>query len=214
MVLVPALPEPAAPGSNLVVRLEQLSGRPHATLARFRISTSSDPLAAEIARTPPEILSLVRTPAYARNASGRERLERYHLSRSPLLQGERERLASLKSRLDEVRPFTTVPVLRELAGEQRRKTRIQRRGNFLDLGDEVTEGLPAGLAPAESSVTGGRLALARWLVSRSNPLTARVTVNRYWESLFGIGIVRTSEEFGAQGELPSHPELLDWLAVE
>ena len=105
------------------------------------------------------------------------------------------------------------PVLRELPAERRRKTHLQRRGNFLDTGKEVSPGLPAVFhPPPEGEVD--RLALAGWLVDPDNPLTARVVANRYWEAVFGVGLVRTSEEFGTQGELPSHPELLDWLASE
>jgi hypothetical protein len=103
--------------------------------------------------------------------------------------------------------------MRELAADKRRATKLQRRGNFLDLGQEVTEGTPACF-PALPAGPTNRLTLARWLVSQENPLTARVLANRFWEQLFGIGIVATSEEFGSQGELPSHPELLDWLATE
>ena len=98
---------------------------------------------------------------------------------------------------------------------ERRKTRIQFRGNFLDLGDEVTEGVPAALPAAAR--TPQRRTGWRWRggwSSPENPLTARVMANRYWEQIFGIGLVRTSEEFGIQGELPIHPELLDWLATE
>jgi hypothetical protein len=92
-------------------------------------------------------------------------------------------------------------------------TRIQYRGNFEDLGAEVDAGVPAVFPPLDGERK-TRLELARWLVSDRNPLTARVIVNRYWEQLFGIGLVATSEEFGSQGELPTHPELLDWLASE
>ena len=126
---------------------------------------------------------------------------------------EREALAGLKKQLAAIKPETSVPVMKELTGAQRRKTRLQYRGNFMDLGDEVREGVPAAFPPLEKKESLSRLDFAEWLVSKQNPLTARVIANRFWEQIFGTGIVRTSEEFGIQGELPSHPELLDWLAV-
>jgi hypothetical protein len=114
----------------------------------------------------------------------------------------------------EGKPATSVPIMRELPEDRRRRTFVQLRGSFLDRGDEVTEGLPSAFhAPPEGEPL-HRLTLARWLVDEENPLTARVVSNRYWESLFGQGIVATSEEFGTQGDLPTHPELLDWLATE
>ena len=120
----------------------------------------------------------------------------------------------LKKQLAEMKPATTLPILRELPESQRRKTFVQFRGNYLSLGPEVTPGVPAAFPPLPPDAPANRLGLARWLVDENNPLTARVVANRYWEQLFGIGIVRTSEEFGSQGELPTHPELLDWLATE
>jgi hypothetical protein len=110
-------------------------------------------------------------------------------------------------------PRTTVPILRELAGKSR-ETHLQYRGNYLDKGPLIEPGVPAAFHPVASSGPIDRLKLARWLVDQDNPLTARVVANRYWEALFGRGIVATSEDFGSQGEAPTHPELLDWLAVE
>jgi len=106
------------------------------------------------------------------------------------------------------------PVMRELPEGKRRVTRVQRRGSYLDTGDEVAAGVPAVFHALPEGVPPDRLALARWLVDEDNPLTARVAVNRYWQHIFGAGLVRTSEDFGTQGALPSHPELLDYLAVE
>jgi hypothetical protein len=132
---------------------------------------------------------------------------------APAARRERHRLTVLQRDLARTAPVT-VPVMRELPAEERRSTRVQLRGNWQDLGDEVAGGVPAVFHPLPDGKPPDRLALAHWLVSRDNPLTARVIANRLWESVFGTGLVATSEEFGSQGELPSHPELLDWLAAE
>jgi hypothetical protein len=127
----------------------------------------------------------------------------------------RDLVKGLRKKLDDEKP-ASVPVLEELAGDKRRVTKLQHRGNWQDLGPVVAEGVPAVFPPLEVGEGGrlDRLMLAKWLVDAKNPLTARVVANRLWERLFGIGIVATSEEFGSQGELPSHLELLDWLACE
>jgi hypothetical protein len=96
--------------------------------------------------------------------------------------------------------------------EKPRDTFVLAKGDYRNRKEKVTPGLPASLTP--SPEVPGRLGLARWLVDPANPLTARVTVNRYWAMYFGTGLVRTVEDFGSQGEAPSHPELLDWLATE
>ena len=95
-----------------------------------------------------------------------------------------------------------------------RETYISIRGEFQNHGERVTPGIPGALHPAPKETKMDRLGLAKWLVDPANPLVARVAVNRLWQEIFGIGIVESSEEFGMQGEPPSHPELLDWLATE
>lgn len=128
--------------------------------------------------------------------------------------GIRVQLETLNAELAKLQPDTVVPIMRELPVGKRRVTKLQFRGNFMDLGDVVSEGVPAAFHALPKDAPLNRLAFAKWLVSGDNPLTARVMANRFWEAIFGTGIVRTSEEFGTQGELPSHPELLDWLAVD
>ena len=207
-------PVAAGAGSNLVLTIEQLSKYDYATIARLRVTKSSDTRALEFSRVPPATLAILRKEASNRTDAERQQVRDFYLTIAPGLQNERQELAGVRKKLADEKSYTTVPVLRELTGDQRRITHVQRRGNFLDIGKEVTNGLPASLyAPSESSLV-DRRTLARWLVDTNNPLTARVVVNRLWESIFGVGLVRTSEEFGAQGDLPSHPELLDWLAVE
>ena len=96
--------------------------------------------------------------------------------------------------------------------EQPRQTFMLNRGVYTQHEDEVTSDIPAIFPSLPTDAAKNRLALARWLVDQSHPLTARVTVNRFWQMFFGTGLVKTTENFGAQGERPSHPELLDWLA--
>ena len=108
--------------------------------------------------------------------------------------------------------FPTVMVMEEL--DPRKDTFQLIRGAYDSPGEKVTPGVPAILPPLPSSQKKDRLAFARWLVDPGNPLPARVTVNRYWQMYFGTGLVKTAENFGSQGEWPTHPELLDWLATE
>jgi hypothetical protein len=214
LTLIPASPLEAPPGSVLELTIEQLSKHENHTLGRFRVAASGDAGVSEYARTPPAILGILKSPAAERSEAARGEVLRHYLSIAPELEADRQRLGSLERRQSAMKPATTVPVMRELPPSQRRSTRVQIRGNFLDLGAEVSEGVPAVFHPLPAEAPRDRLALARWLVDPSNPLTARVMVNRFWEAIFGVGLVRTSEEFGSQGELPSHPELLDWLALE
>src|SRR5207237_2787256 len=91
---------------------------------------------------------------------------------------------------------------------------ILKRGAYDAHGEKIEPGVPEVLPQLQAGWPNNRLGLARWLVDRSNPLTARVIVNRFWQMYFGTGIVKTVEDFGSQGEWPSHPDLLDWLATE
>ncbi len=115
-----------------------------------------------------------------------------------------------KSELEERIPTTMVM----RAMDKPRDTFVLGRGDYRNKRDKVMASPPAVLPPLPIDVPANRLGLAKWLVSPSHPLTARVAVNRYWQMYFGGGIVKTSEDFGSQGEAPSHPQLIDWLAVE
>ncbi len=108
----------------------------------------------------------------------------------------------------------TAPILRERAGYEKPSTLLRNRGSFTSPGERVWAAVPAALGALGEDQPPNRLGLARWLVGPDNPLTARVTVNRIWQTVFGRGLVATAEDFGSQGERPTHPELLDWLAVE
>jgi hypothetical protein len=107
---------------------------------------------------------------------------------------------------------STLMVMEELPAP--RETHVLLRGAYDQPGEQVTPGVPAILPPMPGDFPKNRLGLAKWLVDSSNPLTARVAVNRYWQMYFGTGIVKTVDDFGSQGDAPSHPELLDWLATE
>jgi hypothetical protein len=111
-----------------------------------------------------------------------------------------------------LRSFPTVMVMEDMKAPK--PTYVLERGAYDKPGERVEPGTPAVLPPLAADGPVNRLAFAKWLVSRDHPLTARVTVNRYWQMLFGTGLVKTVEDFGSQGAWPTHPELLDWLAAE
>jgi hypothetical protein len=117
-----------------------------------------------------------------------------------------------RQRQELVESFPTAMVMEEMPTP--RPTYVLERGQYDRPGMPVTADVPACLPRLPTGITPNRLALARWLVDPANPLVARVAVNRFWQSYFGVGIVKTSEDFGTQGEAPSHPDLLDWLATE
>jgi hypothetical protein len=125
------------------------------------------------------------------------------------------RLAWENAQEPALRPTPAIPgtfVFRD--EETPRDTFIAMRGAYNKLGDKVEPTTPAAFHPLKKSgARATRLDLAQWLVAPENPMTARVTVNRFWQQVFGIGLVKTSHDFGSQGEPPSHPELLDDLAV-
>lgn len=121
-------------------------------------------------------------------------------------------LVALRDSLLDIEPIY-MPIMKEMPQDRARETFVFERGNWLVHGSEVQPDVPNSLNSL-AEFQQNRLGLAQWLVSEDNPLTARVSVNRFWEQLFGYGLVRTLEDFGTQGDRPSHPELLDWLSVQ
>lgn len=165
---------------------------------------------------------VVRTPKEKRTPRDRERLFYWFINNpGPLKDQERDRqkvtaLREMRQRLAGI--DATAPKLTQAAVihaiERPVETHIAVKGDYREAGVKVDPGTPAVLPALPSGAARNRLTLARWLVSRDHPLTARVAVNRLWQEFFGRGIVRTSEDFGTQGDRPTHPELLDWLAGE
>lgn len=201
-------------GGKLVLTLEQTSEFKEHLITHAALSYTGEAGVLEWSRMPMEVRQLVRKTPGTLAPEEAKSLAAFFLTVAPSLNDERAELAKLEKQLAEAKPETTVPIMRDRPADQRRKTFVQLRGNYKSLGPEVSEGVPAVFHPLEKGVTPNRLALAKWLIAPDNPLTARVVANRHWEELFGTGIVETSEEFGSQGEQPSHQELLDWIAVD
>ncbi len=203
------LESPIPPGKTVRVRLLHRFGGSH-QIGRFRISVSATaPLGGpleDLLTVSPESRTVDQTKRL------RELLVMKYGSRE-----SRQLVKQLRAVRDELKKVSTVPatmVMQEML--QPRPVYVLERGEY-DKPDKerpVSPGVPAALGSLDIGWPKNRLGLAKWLVSSEQPLTARVTVNRYWQRLFGVGIVKTSEDFGAQGEYPSHPDLLDWLAVE
>ncbi len=182
-----------------------------AGLGRFRVSVTADPRPAEATEVAPDVERILLIPAEQRSAEQNERLRKQFVLLAPELAGER---AAIKKMRDEMAAYPTTLVMAERPAWEPRTTYLHKRGEFLQPLEPVPAGIPGVLPQVPAGAPKNRLTFARWLVSPDNPLTGRVTMNRQWAAFFGRGLVKTQEDFGFQGEAPTHPELLDWLAVE
>lgn len=212
------LAEPVSVPSDaaLILRLRHDSMYGKHNIGRFRIATtaSSAPQLADQGGFPADVIAALRVEPEQRNDAQRSTLDRHYHTLAPELADVRSQLAQLEQREKDLRaafPQTLISV-----SMAPRTVRILPRGNWLDdSGEEVSPATPSALpAVAITDRQAARLDLAKWLASRDNPLTARVFVNRLWRMLYGQGLVRTLEDFGTQGQSPTHPELLDWLAID
>jgi hypothetical protein len=194
-------------GTTLRFRLVQQYGGGR-TIGRLRVSAIIGDPAAEA--VPAEIVRIVCLPVDKRSKKDLRALRRYQFDQDAEIVALRKTRTKIRAELKNIEEPTTL-VMQEMP--QSRTTTIFARGDYKQPAERVEPGVPAVLHPY-SSTEGDRLALARWLVDRRNPLVARVTVNRWWAEFFGHGIVETVEDFGIKGQPPTHAELLDWLAVE
>jgi hypothetical protein len=158
------------------------------------------------------IISIIQKPAGERTNDEQHHLQNWFAQHSDATRRLRTDIANLEERLAVL--TQEFPTMVMDVSDKPRPTFILRRGDYAQPTDKVEPGTPAALPQLPDGVASDRLALARWITMCENPLTARVAVNRIWQMLFGVGLVKTTADFGTQGEYPSHPELLDWLAVD
>lgn len=202
------LAEPVAAGEPMVVtmRFERHFACP---LGRFRMSVSDIPGARASGHSADVEAALAKSPE-TRSPAERQAILRRFLVTAPELS---ERVKEIERLEASLREGLETLVMRERPADNPRITYRHHRGEFTQPEEKVSPAVPAFLPPLPKDGPANRLALAHWLVAAENPLTARVTVNRQWEAFLGRGLVPTVADFGYQGALPSHPELLDWLAV-
>ncbi len=211
-IFFPARPIKNPGGSRLVISLHHNGPSANYLIGRFRVSVSAvDPIDLKV---PAPILAIARTPGAKRTKAQQAQLENAYKQTD----ASRARLASTVGRLKQQlaavnKAIPTTMILRER--KTIRPTHILLRGDFLRPGASVTPGAPEILPPWKpAGPIGNRLDFSRWLFAPEHPLTARVTINRYWQRFFGLGLVDTENDFGLQGNPPTHPRLLDWLAGE
>ena len=208
LVLVPEKPIATREARITIVQESEFSCQ---SVGYFRLSATDD-------KDPVTVVNVSHSLRGLLGKSGRtedqeKKVADYFLTVAPSLQSARDELKQAKEEKKKL-DITSTLVMRERPNFDRPFDFIRIRGGFSAKGDKVYANVPAVLPPLPEDAMPNRLGLARWLVSKDNPLTARVAVNRMWEQYFGHGIVETSEDFGTQGQKPSHPELLDWLATE
>jgi hypothetical protein len=178
----------------------------------YRAALTADETA--VLAVPDSISRLARIPPRERTAAQAYKLRSCFLDRyaAPALQSVRNQILDLRDQRQ--RLLDTFPTVMVMQEGPPRETHLLIRGAYDRPGEKVSPGVPAVLPPLPAGVPNNRLGFAKWLVDPSNPLPARVTINRLWQMYFGIGLVKTVEDFGSQGEWPAHLELLDWLATE
>ncbi|MGY8655165.1 MAG: PSD1 and planctomycete cytochrome C domain-containing protein [Verrucomicrobiia bacterium] len=207
-----AKPIKQAKDAVLTFRLKHDHSAKQHTLGHFRLSVTADSKPT-LATGGLELLFALRTPS-------KERSKTQAATVGKAFRASDKTYAKLQAGYDRTKKSSdnlkkAVPKVMVMADmEKPRKSFMLSRGLYNQPGAEVTAAVPAALPDLPAGAAVNRLALANWLVARDNPLTARVTVNRFWQMFFGHGIVKTSENFGVQGEFPIHPELLDWLSAE
>ena len=199
-------------GANMRIRMHFNYPNIVHAIGRFRFAISTDPMPKlKLGESLPDVAAL---PTAKRTPQQKKRLRRLFLSTDapPKIKEPYVHLQKLQAEIKRLQTQSiSTMVMQDMPNP--RKTHLLFRGKYDKKREEVTAGTPAFLPSMPNETPMNRLGLARWLVSKKHPLTARVAVNREWQRLFGIGIVKTTEEFGAQGDWPSHPKLLDWLAV-
>ncbi|MCC9609539.1 PSD1 and planctomycete cytochrome C domain-containing protein [Blastopirellula sp. JC732] len=206
--LVVNLPEPIEVAGELT--LELLFERHYtASLGKFRISAASTPNKAAAKQMPAEIETLLARKSDELTAEEAKQVERYYWSVAPELAEARKPIDELRKRLPK---FSSSMVMLERPADNPRETFRHHRGEYLSPKEKMTPRIPEFLGKDSENAPADRLELAKWLVSKENPLAARVAANRAWQALFGRGLVETSGDFGTQSDPPSHPELLDYLA--
>jgi hypothetical protein len=207
--------EPAGvSGDPLTLALDFQSSHGQHVLGRFRLSATPEKDLSHLVPIPEAIRAILRTPQEKREPAQKKSLAAHYRSIAPALGPARAELAALEKKREEY--LGSIPTCLVSASGSPRTMRIKPRGNWMDdSGEIVTPDTPKFLPPlGVAERRANRLDLARWMVSRENPLAARVFANRLWKLFFGLGLSKSLDDLGAQGEWPVHPELLDWLAAD
>jgi hypothetical protein len=202
-------------GTRLTVVLDFQSQFPQHQLGRFRLSVTKTTNAHSSQELPAAVVAALANPRERRTDQQKTELRNFFRAKvapEKVKQLNEELTRLQQARADVEKKIPTAMVMQEMP--QPRDTFMLIRGQYDKKGEKVAPGVPASLSPLPNGTPANRFGLARWLLDPAHPLTARVTVNRYWQMFFGTGLVKTAEDFGSQGEPPSHPELLDWLATE
>ena len=213
-VFVPEKPIELPDGGTLHFNLKQNHGgwnsddHMNNNLGRFRLSVTGSKLA-DVDPLPPRVAEILAIPTEKRTPAQVDALFSHWRTTVANFENANLRIEALWKQW----PQGDTSLVAQKRDDPR-DTWILKRGNFLRPTEKVSAGVPAFLNPLPPVADASRLTLAKWIVDKKSPTTARAFVNRVWQCYFGTGLVATPEEFGTQGEKPSHPELLDWLAVE